>query len=284
MKEYRIRDNPGTDSLDEQQAMSRSGNPVSTPPTPPVRKGQPRCIIVGCGGHGRVVLDVLLNADQHEIVGFVDSNPKLLGRRIDGVEVLGRPDDVQRIRHSLQVDCAIVAIGDNGVRRQMARRMEEEGLELINAVHPSANLARNVSLGSNVVIAAGALVCAHCQIGDSVILNTGCIVDHESLIGTATHVCPGARLAGRVIVESGAFVGIGATVIQHVRVGHDAVIGAGAVVIHDVEPMTTVVGVPARPVKEPSPEDFLKSWLVPEFAPTTGPTPAATPLPALEGR
>lgn len=227
---------------------------------------KPSCVIVGCGGHGRVVLDILMNVGEVEIVGFLDSDPTVHGRRMDGVEVLGHPDELESLRREHGIDCGIVAIGDNGVRRSFADRLEAIGIELINAIHPSANLARNVSLGTNIVIAAGALVSAHCQIGDSVILNTGCIVDHESLIGTATHVCPGARLAGRVTVESGAFVGIGATIIQSIRIGYEAVVGAGAVVIRDVAAMTTVVGVPAHQTGETPTKSTDAAWLLPELA------------------
>ena len=225
-----------------------------------------RCVIVGAGGHGRVVLDILVNAGNHEILGFVDSNPDMAGKRIDGQRILGSLDALKHLRHSLNVEGAVVAIGDNGVRRDFADSIEAMGLTLIDAIHPSANLAHNVTLGRNVVISAGALVCAHCQIGDSVILNTGCIVDHESMIGTATHICPGARLAGRVTVESGAFVGIGATVTQNLRIGYEAIVGAGAVVISDVSPLTTVVGVPAREIKELQDPDECNAWLTPEMA------------------
>ncbi len=222
------------------------------------------CVILGAGGHGRVVLDILVRAREHKVVAFLDSNPALHDRRVDGVPVLG---DLSILRN-LQADGvkgAVVAIGDNGVRRAFAEEIAAIGVELINAIHPSANLAHNVTLGKNVVIAAGALVCAHCQIGDSAVLNTGCIVDHESMIGTAVHICPGARLAGRVTVEAGAFVGIGATIIQSLRIGREAIVGAGAVVISDVEPMSTVVGVPARVVKEaPIPDEFAE-WLMPTF-------------------
>lgn len=207
------------------------------------------CIIIGCGGHGRVVLDILRQAGAYDPVGFVDSDRSTHGRRIDGLKVLGHPDDLTALSESLGIERIIIAIGDNGVRREFADRMSALGFELINAIHPSANLAANVSLGRNTVVAAGVLVGAHGQIGDSVILNTGCIVDHETLIGTATHVCPGAKIAGRVVIESGAFIGIGATVIQSVRVGCEAIVGAGAVVIADVAPMSTVVGVPAREIK-----------------------------------
>jgi sugar O-acyltransferase (sialic acid O-acetyltransferase NeuD family) len=220
------------------------------------------CVIVGCGGHGRVVLDILLAAGEHEIVGFLDSDERLHGRRIDGRKVLGGMDSVDELIAEHGVEAAIVAIGDNGVRRDFAETCERAGLELINAIHPSANIARKTSIGTNVVVAAGALVCAHVQLGDSVILNTGCIVDHETMIGTAVHVCPGARVAGRVTIESGAFVGIGATVVQSLHIGYEAVIGAGAVVIEDVAPLSTVVGVPAKTIKEAVVDDWA-NWLVP---------------------
>lgn len=235
---------------------------------------KPKCFILGCGGHGRVVLDILIQAGQYQPAGFIDSNPEMWGRRIDGLQVLGSPDDISTIGDKLGVNSAVVAVGDNGARRALADRLESHDFSLINAIHPSANLARNVNLGRNVVIAAGALVCAHCQIGDSVILNTGCIVDHETLIGTATHVCPGARIAGRVVVESGAFIGIGSTIIQSLRIGYEAVIGAGAVVINNVAPMSTVVGVPAREAKILQQSSRLQAWLVPEVSNGRPRTPA----------
>ena len=212
-----------------------------------------KCVVIGAGGHGRVVLDILIRAGQHEPVGFLDSDPRLLGRRVDGRRILGDLDDLPRLVSEHGIAGVLVAIGNNGVRRDFADRIEALGMVLINAIHPSANIASSAILGRNVVVAAGALVCAHCSIGDSVILNTGCIIDHETMIGTASHICPGARLAGRVTVESGAFVGIGATVIQNIRVGCESTIGAGAVVIHDVAALDTVVGVPARPAARAAP-------------------------------
>ncbi|HVP13035.1 MAG TPA: acetyltransferase [Phycisphaerae bacterium] len=213
-------------------------------------------VILGAGGHGRVVLDIIQQARKHKPVGFLDNNEALHGRRVDGLPVLGGLEQLPELKQH-GIGAAVIAIGDNGIRRAMANTLDENGFQFINAIHPSAQLASSVTVGKGVVIAAGALICAHCQIGDYAILNTGCIVDHESMIGTATHICPGVRLAGHVTVESGAFLGIGATVVQNIRVGFEAVVGAGSVVIHNVDPMSTVVGVPARVTKaSPSPEEF----------------------------
>lgn len=222
-----------------------------------------RVLILGAGGHGRVVLDILLETGDHQIVGFLDSNDAIHGRRVDGFPVLGDPQELTYLAQAHDVDAVIIAIGDNGTRRRLAREVEAAGLELVSAIHPSATLARNATLGRNVVVAAGTVVCAHTQIGDSVILNTGCIVDHQTMIGEGSHICPGVRLAGRVKVESGAFIGIGATVVPRVTIGCEAIVGAGAVVIDDVPSMATVVGIPARPVKLASASEDIAAMLLP---------------------
>ncbi|TWT45114.1 putative acetyltransferase EpsM [Phycisphaerae bacterium RAS1] len=220
-------------------------------------------VILGCGGHGRVVYDILLAAGEHDVMGFLDNNADLHGRRVDGLPVLGGIDDAEAVARKHGINGVLIAIGDNGTRRGLARRIAVTGLELINAVHPFATLAHNVTVGRNVVVAAGAVVCANCQIGDSVILNTGCIVDHQTMIGEGTHICPGVRIAGRVKIEPGAFIGIGATIVPKVTVGCEAIIGAGAVVVEDVPALATVVGVPAKPVKVRAASEDVVAMLLP---------------------
>jgi sugar O-acyltransferase (sialic acid O-acetyltransferase NeuD family) len=232
------------------------------------RRNEPsrRVLILGAGGHGRVVLDILLQVGKHQIVGFLDNYSDIHGRRIDGIPVLGSIDDLPSHAEQHDADSVVIAIGDNGVRRGLARQVEQSGIDVINAVHPSATLARNATLGRNVVICAGVVVCAHCQIGDSVILNTGCIVDHQTMIGEGSHICPGVRIAGRVKVEPGAFVGIGATIIPKVTLGCESIIGAGAVVLEDVPALATVVGVPARRVKLAAASEDVAAMLLPARA------------------
>ncbi len=204
-------------------------------------------LILGAGGHGKVVLDILRAAKQHNPVGFIDADRSLTGTTINGLPVQGAPNVLPKLR--AKVKGAIVAIGDNHTRRSYAAMVREHGLELVNALHPSAVVSAGVQIGRNVVVCAGGIVCVDVKLSDSVIVNTSAVVDHECEVGEAVHVCPGALLAGRVRVGAEAFIGMGAKVIQCLTIGDGAVIGAGAVVIEDIPAGATAVGVPARVIK-----------------------------------
>jgi UDP-perosamine 4-acetyltransferase len=203
-------------------------------------------IIIGAGGHGKVVLDILQSAAEYRVAGFVDADPKLAGTKVNQLPVFGAVHLLSRLVSQHRIGAVIIAIGDNRARSSYARTVDELRLPLINAIHPSAVVSRTAILGRNVVIAANAVVCAEAKIGDFAIINTAATVDHECEIGSAVHICPGAHLAGRVRVDADAFVGLGANIIQCLRIGAGATIGAGAVVLQDIPPQATAVGVPAK--------------------------------------
>jgi UDP-perosamine 4-acetyltransferase len=205
-------------------------------------------IIIGAGGHGKVVLDILRAEKHYEPIGFLDADPSLNSTRVGNLPVLGQPNLLNKLRNQ-KVRFAIVAIGDNRARMSYAKMLAEHEFELINAVHPRATLSPTAQLGVNCVIAAGAVVATEARIGDSVIVNTQAVVEHECEIADGVHVAPGALLAGRVRVGEGAFIGLGARVIQCLSISAYANIGAGAVVLEDVAANVTAVGVPARVVK-----------------------------------
>ncbi len=217
-------------------------------------------VIIGAGGHGKVVLDALRASGEktgQKIIGFIDADTSKAGQEVCGVEVLGPIHLLAKLKKQQGVEGAIVAIGDNRIRRSYSDQVLEAGLELINAIHPSAVVSPTAVIGRGVLLAAGAIVNPEAKIGEDVIINTGAVVDHECLIGRAAHVGPGAVLAGRVEVGEGAFVGLGAKVIPCMRIGAGAMVGAGAVVIEDVPAGTKVAGVPARIIRSVPPSQVV---------------------------
>ena len=202
-------------------------------------------LIIGAGGHGKVVLDILLAGRKYCPVGFLDADPALAGTTVAGLPVLGSINLLSKLRDK-KIRTAIIAIGDSRSRLSCAQAALDQVFELINAIHPDSYIAPTATLGKNIVVAAGAVIATEARIGDSCIINTNAVVEHECDLAEGVHICPGALLAGRVKVESSAFIGLGAKVIPCLTFGSGATIGAGDVVIRDIPPGVTVVGIPAR--------------------------------------
>jgi len=202
-------------------------------------------VIVAAGGHAKVVVNALL-ASGHEVLGFYDDNPALLGAEpVPGVKVLGNTKDLAGGLEKGK-GMVILAIGENRVRCQLSRRFSVPyGI----ACAPSAVLGHGVRIGKGSMILPSATVNIDTVIGAHVILNTSCSVDHDCSIGDFVHVGPGAHLGGGVVVGEGTFLGLGSSVIPGIRIGRWSVVGAGAVVTKDLPENCTAVGVPAKVIK-----------------------------------
>ena len=206
-----------------------------------------KILIIGAGGHGKVVADAALAAGD-SVAGFVDADESRAGQTVLGLPILGTIARLEHVARAAGCRHAAVAIGDNRVRLEHAREVRRAGLELATIVHPAATVSPTATLGDGVVVCMGAAICVEASVGEAAIVNTNAVVDHECIVGPAAHVGPGASLAGRVEIGEGAFVGIGATVIQCVRLGAWSTLGAGGVLLRDAGDGLKLVGVPARPL------------------------------------
>jgi sugar O-acyltransferase (sialic acid O-acetyltransferase NeuD family) len=199
-------------------------------------------LILGAGGHGKVVADTALLLGWRSIA-FLDDRAAQIGFVL-GLPVIGGFADLPAAARSYPT--VALGIGNPEVRREMMRRCSESSLEVATVVHPSAYVSRFATLGPGSVVFAHAVINAGAQLGAGCIVNSGATVDHDCVVGNGVHVCPGAHVAGSVRIGDRAWIGIAASVRQGIRIGQDATIGAGAAVVDDVDDRATVVGVPAR--------------------------------------
>lgn len=208
-----------------------------------------RYVILGAGGHARVVIDALLQSGR-EVYGLTD---RILepGSICLGCRVLG-DDSVLESLHKDGLMFAAMGIGHVGypaVRNRVFRFAAEKGFTLPNVVHPKAVLAASVVTGCGNYFGAGSIVNAEAAMGDLCIINTRAVVEHEVRLGDGVHVAPGATVLGQASVGDNTLIGAGSVILQGVHIGKNCLIGAGSIVLGDVEDDCTVVGNPGRIVK-----------------------------------
>lgn len=205
-------------------------------------------LILGAGGHARVVAETALASGRFASVAFLDdrcTGPAQLPPVL-GWPVLGPLAQALEFFSQQQFTAAVVAIGHASTRLRWINQLQAIGYELPVLVHPTAWISPSARIGPASVVFAQAAVQAQACLGAGVILNTGCSVDHDSRLADGVHICPGACLAGDVQVGSRSWIGIGASVLQQLRIGADVTVGAGAAVVRDLPDGVTAVGVPAQ--------------------------------------
>jgi sugar O-acyltransferase (sialic acid O-acetyltransferase NeuD family) len=216
-----------------------------------------KVVIICAGGFGREVLDIFLAENaispKWKILGFIDENPKMVGKIINGYPILGSFDYFDNaITDSVM---AIVAVGDNRVRKALIEKAERAGLVFCNAIHPSVIYTPFISFGKGIVIAAGAVLTNLISIGNHVIINLNVTIGHDVKLEDFVNINPGANINGNNTIREGAFIGSGAVTIQNIEVGCWSIVGAGAVVISNIPDGVVAVGFPAKPLKHTKVED-----------------------------
>lgn len=196
-------------------------------------------IIIGAGGHGKVVIDCIAQENKYHIEAVVDD-------QYQDRTILDFVVEEKNNKTQYKGQQTIIAVGDCQIRKRIASALQSDA---VSTIHPTAVVSKYSTVGLGTQIFANAVVNPGAVVGNHVIINTGAIVEHDCRVGNFVHLSPNSCIGGGVTVGSCTHIGIGVSVIQGITIGENVIIGAGAVVITDIPSNCTAVGIPAKPIK-----------------------------------
>ncbi len=205
-------------------------------------------IIIGAGGHGRVVADALIESGK-TVIGFTDSDSSRWGSSCLGIKILGGDAEIAKFSpDEIFLANGIGSVGLPQLRQQIFERWKEKQFQFATIIHPAAFVSAHAVIAEGSQIMAGAVIQCGVRVGDNVIVNTGVNIDHDCVIAQHSHLAPGVTLSGGVSVGSRSHIGTGAVFIQGIKLGKDCLVAAGSVVIGSHDDGVKLAGVPAKAI------------------------------------
>lgn len=198
-----------------------------------------KVMIIGCGGHAKSVIDVLLLSNPDIEITIVDENSQPNERLFD-YPILNRIPLIENAGFFL-------CIGDNLKRKHKMLLLKDK--YFVSIISPLAHLGKNSTIKSGSFIANFVHIGPYAQIGKNTIINTGSIIEHDVEIGDHCHIAPNSTISGKTRLENEVFVGTGATIINNLSICSNVTIGAGAVVTKSITESGTYVGCPAQKIR-----------------------------------
>lgn len=197
--------------------------------------------IYGAGGHAKVVA-ATAELCGYTVCGFFEDGDERVGGVFFEKPIVSLKDIPEKA-------FVFIAFGNNKIRLQKGVELRKR-FRIPTIIHPSAQISKYTQIGKGVFIGALSNIDPDCCIEDYCIINNHASISHDTIIRKGSHVSISAALAGHTTVGQCCFIGIGSKVKEETTIGDCSTIGAGTVVIHNIPSNVTVVGCPAKIIKE----------------------------------
>lgn len=205
-----------------------------------------KVIIIGDGGHARLVADIIEAAGKYSIAGYTSIDRT--ENRLYDHPLLG---DDSILPELLEKGLTNVAIGiggyrDNHLRKEIFMKAKSLGFNIITAIHPAAVISTRSTIEEGSVIFPGVIINNNVQIGKNSIVATGSTIDHDTVVEDHVLVSAGVTVGATVRIREGALIALGAKIISGLEIGGNVILGAGSVAVKNCIDPGTYLGIPAK--------------------------------------
>ncbi|HCY74474.1 MAG TPA: serine acetyltransferase [Ignavibacteriales bacterium] len=204
-----------------------------------------KIVLIGGGGHCKVIINTIKKLNNFEILGYTDNTDKGF---LLGVKYLGTDSALLDIIKENKNCSAVIGVGGvtiSNKRQEIYKMLKEMEFELPVIISRDAVISEDVSIGEGTVVLEDAIINVSSQIGKCVIVNNGAIIEHGCVINDFAHLTPMTRISSGVNIGNNSFIGSGAIISRNRKVLENCFIGAGAVLVSDATKQGLYLGVPA---------------------------------------
>lgn len=188
-------------------------------------------IIIGAGGHGVSVAEIIQITNDFNIIGFLDNSHN--NHETIGIKNLGPIDNIQ---HYLSSDLNVfIAIGNNKIRKLIHEKIKPYDVTFPTIAHPTSVISKYAKLGEGCAIMANTYIGARTQVGAFCIINPGATVDHDCDLHDYSHLGINSSMAGGAKLEEGSWLQPGAALSYNCSISENIKVAPSAVVTTYIE-------------------------------------------------
>ncbi len=212
-----------------------------------------KIVLIGAGGFGREVATIIevINSrveERYELLGFLDDSEQFHeGSMINGYPWLGRKEWILDHKDEVVCNCTI---GNAKVKGKIQRELTEKGVTFETIAAKLSYVGPYTEIGPGCVFYGSVMISTNCKIGAGVVMNQAVTIGHDCVIGDYTTIMPGTGISGNCTVGNEVNIGGHAFVIPGKKIGDAATVAAGSIVFSNVKAGTTVLGNPAKRMRE----------------------------------
>lgn len=169
-----------------------------------------KLLILGAGGHGRVVREIAISIlDEcgrpvYEAIDFLDDSSKA---------AIGKITELEKFKSKYAA--VFCGIGNNDLRRQLLNKAENLGFSIPALIHPTSYISPTAVIESGTVVEPKAIVNTNSIVHKGCIISVGAIVDHDVEVGEYAHINAGAIVKAGSRVENGRKLEAGEVVLGY---------------------------------------------------------------------
>jgi sugar O-acyltransferase (sialic acid O-acetyltransferase NeuD family) len=156
---------------------------------------KPGIIIIGAGGHGKVVAESIQKQNKYTIIGFCDDTLQVGTIVFDEIKVIS---NLQHIG-STRFDYFITAIGNNKIRKKIFTKLKNIYTPA-SVIHPYTEISHYAVIKEGSVILPGAVISYGVHIDENCIIGSNVHIDHESQIGAHSHIRNGSSIGSNCVI------------------------------------------------------------------------------------